>query len=109
MTKENKQVCVAGTEGGFLLKCGTASATRIDPKRKGNQKRKNIVLCDYFVNIFMHNLDVLLNNPVNFTYSSYHTGPVLSVSCSPFHRNLFLSSGSDGQIRLYNMLMVKSE
>ena len=28
------------------------------------------------------------------------------MDCSPFHRNLFLSSGCDTQIRIYNMLKV---
>ncbi|XP_054249384.1 cytoplasmic dynein 2 intermediate chain 2 [Indicator indicator] len=33
-----------------------------------------------------------------------HAGPVYSVSCSPFHRNLFLSCGTDGQVHLHSML-----
>lgn len=33
-----------------------------------------------------------------------HIGPVYAVDCSPFHRNLFLSAGADGEIRLYSML-----
>ena len=34
-------------------------------------------------------------------------GPVHSVSCSPFHRNLFLSCGADGSISLYSLLQAK--
>eukprot|EP01038_Epipyxis_sp_PR26KG_P008940 gene8940-12056_t len=33
-----------------------------------------------------------------------HIGAVTCIDCSPFHRNLFLSSGSDGSVRLFNML-----
>eukprot|EP00941_MAST-03F_sp_MAST-3F-sp1_P003542 g3542.t1 len=33
-----------------------------------------------------------------------HTGPVFSLSCSPFSRNIFLSAGADGQVRLHSML-----
>ncbi|XP_068012177.1 cytoplasmic dynein 2 intermediate chain 2 isoform X1 [Melanerpes formicivorus] len=33
-----------------------------------------------------------------------HAGPVYSLSCSPFHRNLFLSCGTDGQVHLHSML-----
>lgn len=33
-----------------------------------------------------------------------HIGSVNSVDASPFHRNLFLTTGDDGSIRLFNML-----
>jgi len=33
-----------------------------------------------------------------------HTGPVTGLSFSPFSRNLFLSSGGDGTVRLFHLL-----
>ncbi|KRX07564.1 WD40-repeat-containing domain [Pseudocohnilembus persalinus] len=45
-------------------------------------------------------------NPINFAYEQ-HFGPVYSISYSPFHRNLFLTSSIDGSIRLYDLLQQK--
>eukprot|EP00912_Choanoflagellata_sp_UC4_P002316 UC4_evm5s1456 len=36
-----------------------------------------------------------------------HSGPVYSCDCSPFHRNLFLTAGTDMQVRLYSQLQSK--
>nr|XP_014972163.1 WD repeat-containing protein 34 isoform X1 [Macaca mulatta] len=73
---------ILGTEGGFPLKCslaaGEAALTRMPSS-------------------------VPLRAPAQFTFSP-HGGPVYSVSCSPFHRNLFLSAGTDGHVHLYSML-----
>lgn len=46
-----------------------------------------------------------LRSPVTFAFSP-HFGPVFSVDCSPYHRNLFLTCGTDASIRLYSMLQV---
>ena len=46
-----------------------------------------------------------LRSPVTFAFSP-HCGPVFSVDCSPYHRNLFLSCGTDASVRLYSMLQV---
>ena len=35
-----------------------------------------------------------------------HSGPVYSLSSSPFHRNLFVSCGLDTTLRLYSLLEV---
>ncbi|KAI5937906.1 Cytoplasmic dynein 2 intermediate chain 2 [Manis javanica] len=76
---------VLGTEGGFPLKCSLAAEeaalTRVPHS-------------------------VPLRAPVQFTFSP-HGGPVYSVSCSPFHRNLFLSAGTDGHVHLYSMLQAQ--
>eukprot|EP00501_MAST-03F_sp_TOSAG23-6_P002014 GSMAST32.ASY1.ANO1.2099.1 assembled CDS len=37
-----------------------------------------------------------------------HIGPVYSLACSPFSRNIFLSGGADGHVRLNSMLNVKA-
>ncbi|KFM82072.1 hypothetical protein X975_26411, partial [Stegodyphus mimosarum] len=36
-----------------------------------------------------------------------HKGQVTSVHFSPFSRNIFLSAGSDGELRIYNLLKPK--
>ena len=35
-----------------------------------------------------------------------HTGPVHALDASPFHRNLFLSCGADGDLKIFSMLQV---
>jgi len=42
-------------------------------------------------------------NGVKFNYQP-HSGPSTAVHCSPFHRNIFLSCGTDGALRLYSLL-----
>ena len=42
-------------------------------------------------------------NPITFTYEP-HSGPVYGIDYSPHHRNLFLSTGCDSHIKLYNAL-----
>ncbi|PIK48818.1 putative WD repeat-containing protein 34-like [Apostichopus japonicus] len=46
---------------------------------------------------------VPLYSPVTFAFEP-HNGPVHSVNCSPFHRNLFLACGIDTSARIYSML-----
>lgn len=76
---------VLGTEGGFPLKCSLtaedAAVTRMPSS-------------------------VPLRAPAQFTFAP-HGGPVYSVSSSPFHRNLFLSAGTDGHVHLYSMLQAQ--
>eukprot|EP00656_Telonema_subtile_P012382 TRINITY_DN16228_c0_g1_i9.p1 TRINITY_DN16228_c0_g1~~TRINITY_DN16228_c0_g1_i9.p1 ORF type:complete len:630 (+),score=174.50 TRINITY_DN16228_c0_g1_i9:140-2029(+) len=42
-------------------------------------------------------------SPVPFVFSP-HQGPVMDISYSPFHRNLFLTCSTDGSARVYNTL-----
>uniref|UniRef100_A0A8C6RNE8 Cytoplasmic dynein 2 intermediate chain 2 n=3 Tax=Nannospalax galili TaxID=1026970 RepID=A0A8C6RNE8_NANGA len=76
---------VLGTEGGFPLKCSLAAEVLALTRMPSS---------------------VSLRAPVQFTFSP-HGGPVYSVSCSPFHRNLFLSAGTDGHVHLYSMLQAQ--
>uniref|UniRef100_A0A7M4E1V5 Dynein 2 intermediate chain 2 n=1 Tax=Crocodylus porosus TaxID=8502 RepID=A0A7M4E1V5_CROPO len=78
-------VFVIGVEGGYSLKCSTTVETAALP-RMGNS--------------------VPLKAPAQFAFSP-HGGPVYCVSCSPFHRNLFLSSGTDGHVHLHSMLQAQ--
>uniref|UniRef100_A0A8C8A2B8 Dynein 2 intermediate chain 2 n=1 Tax=Otus sunia TaxID=257818 RepID=A0A8C8A2B8_9STRI len=79
------RVFVVGVEGGYSLKCSTAAATPALQGAGGS---------------------VPLRAPAELTFSR-HSGPVYSVSCSPFHRNLFLSCGTDGQVHLHSMLQTQ--
>ncbi|KAM5259204.1 cytoplasmic dynein 2 intermediate chain 2 isoform 1-T1 [Hipposideros larvatus] len=76
---------VLGTEGGFPLKCSLAAEEAALTRMPTS---------------------VPLRAPAQFTFSP-HGGPVYSVSCSPFHRNLFLSAGTDGHVHLHSMLQAQ--
>ncbi|NXG72579.1 WDR34 protein, partial [Baryphthengus martii] len=76
---------VVGVEGGYALKCSTAART-LAPHRPGSS--------------------VPLRAPAELAFSP-HGGPIYSVSCSPFHRNLFLSCGTDGQVHLHSLLQAQ--
>ncbi|NXF10520.1 WDR34 protein, partial [Smithornis capensis] len=96
-------VFVVGVEGGYSLRCSTAAQT---PALHGSGS------------------SVPLRAPAELAFSP-HAGPVYSVSCSPFHRqvlraghsypgskhtffqNLFLSCGTDGQVHLHSMLQTQ--
>jgi WD40 repeat protein len=41
--------------------------------------------------------------PFNANYEK-HLGPVSAISCSPFHKRIFLSCSSDGAIRMYDVI-----
>ncbi|XP_064147436.1 cytoplasmic dynein 2 intermediate chain 2 isoform X2 [Loxodonta africana] len=76
---------VLGTEGGFPLKCSLAAEEAALTRLPSS---------------------VPLRAPAQFTFSP-HGGPIYSVSCSPYHRNLFLSAGTDGHVHLYSMLQAQ--
>ncbi|KAI1232094.1 WD repeat-containing protein 34, partial [Lamprotornis superbus] len=97
-------VFIVGVEGGYSLRCSAVVQTAALPRPGGS---------------------VPLRAPAEFAFSP-HAGPVYSVSCSPFHRqvlhvghshclalstdfsnspwgNLFLSCGTDGQVHLHSI------
>ncbi|XP_004640635.1 WD repeat-containing protein 34 [Octodon degus] len=76
---------ILGTEGGFPLKCSLAAEEPALARTPSS---------------------VCLRAPARFVFSP-HGGPIYSVSCSPFHRNLFLSAGTDGHVHLYSMLQAQ--
>uniref|UniRef100_A0A8C3VHZ5 Dynein 2 intermediate chain 2 n=2 Tax=Catharus ustulatus TaxID=91951 RepID=A0A8C3VHZ5_CATUS len=78
-------VFVVGVEGGYSLRCSALAQAAALPRPGGS---------------------VPLRAPAQFAFSP-HAGPVYSVSCSPFHRNLFLSCGTDGQVHLHSMLQTQ--
>ncbi|KAJ8346495.1 hypothetical protein SKAU_G00278960 [Synaphobranchus kaupii] len=83
-------VFLAGSEGGLLLKCSfstrtmAATATRVTSEGEG----------------------VTLHAPARFSFSP-RCGPVHTLHCSPFHRNLFLSAGTDGLAHLHSVLQAE--
>ncbi|NXP81825.1 WDR34 protein, partial [Ramphastos sulfuratus] len=78
-------VLVVGVEGGFPIKCSAAPVTTALQEPGGCAPRRA---------------------PVELVFAP-HAGPVYSVSCSPFHRNLFLSCGTDGQVHLHSLLQTQ--
>lgn len=83
LSKEDATTFLIGSESGGIFKCSTqATATATS----GNDISS-----------------MPLKSPVTFTFTPHH-GPVYSVDCSPFHRNMFLSCGTDTSARLYTML-----
>ncbi|XP_074871157.1 cytoplasmic dynein 2 intermediate chain 2 isoform X2 [Carettochelys insculpta] len=78
-------VFIIGVEGGYSLKCSTAVETTA-VSRTGSS--------------------IPLKAPAQFAFAP-HGGPVYSVSCSPFHRNLFLSGSTDGHVHLHSMLQAQ--
>uniref|UniRef100_T1IQJ7 WD repeat-containing protein 55 homolog n=1 Tax=Strigamia maritima TaxID=126957 RepID=T1IQJ7_STRMM len=77
---EDKCLFVIGSEGGGVLQCSLESQLPTNSDIKFVMDLKNPV--------------ALGHNP--------HKGHVNSVASSPFSRNIFVSCGSDGEIRIYN-------
>lgn len=61
----------------------------------------------YFSSLDSGFTTVPLKNPVSMCFER-HKGQVTSVQFSKFSRNIFLSSGSDGELRIYTLLQVRS-
>ncbi|XP_073397219.1 cytoplasmic dynein 2 intermediate chain 2 isoform X1 [Dendrobates tinctorius] len=78
-------VFIVGVEGGYLIKCSMVVQTAASTSMPSS---------------------IPLRAPAQFTFSP-HGGPVYCVDCSPFHRNIFLSAGTDGHAHLYSMLQEK--
>ncbi|KAI8825213.1 WD40-repeat-containing domain protein [Fimicolochytrium jonesii] len=81
----HSQTYIAATESGHIIKCSRDLCTPISTNKPQHQ---------------------LLRNPITFAYEP-HTGAVNAVACSPFHRNVFVSAGSDGGVRVWNGLQPK--
>ncbi|XP_057689191.1 WD repeat-containing protein 34 isoform X1 [Corythoichthys intestinalis] len=74
---------LVGSEGGLLLRCSLSSHT--------------------LAAVPSECLSVPLRAPAVFAFRP-SGGPVHSIHCSPFHRNLFLSAGTDGLAHLHSLL-----
>ncbi|CAK6976691.1 WD repeat-containing protein 34 [Scomber scombrus] len=74
---------LVGSEGGLLLRCSFSSQTPAAVSSEGQS--------------------VTLRAPAVFSFRP-RSGPVHSIHCSPFHRNLFVSAGTDGLVHLHSLL-----
>ncbi|XP_056301764.1 WD repeat-containing protein 34 [Danio aesculapii] len=74
---------LVGSEGGLVLKCSFSSETAAAVPSDGES--------------------VILRAPMQFSFSP-RGGPIHSVHFSPFHRNLFVSVGTDGLAHLHSVL-----
>ncbi|KAJ3015170.1 WD repeat-containing protein 34 [Thoreauomyces humboldtii] len=92
---ENQTVFIVATEPGYIVKCGRAMTTPLVRDEHASAYSAPLPSSQQ-----------RLVNPIQFAYAP-HTGPVNAISCSTFHRNLFVSGGSDGLIHLYNVLQTK--
>ncbi|XP_038589843.1 WD repeat-containing protein 34 [Micropterus salmoides] len=74
---------LVGSEGGLLLRCSFSSQTPAAATSEGQS--------------------VTLRAPAVFSFRP-RSGPVHSIHFSPFHRNLFVSAGTDGLAHLHSLL-----
>ncbi|XP_049460026.1 WD repeat-containing protein 34 isoform X3 [Epinephelus fuscoguttatus] len=74
---------LVGSEGGLLLRCSFSSQVLAAASSEGQS--------------------VTLRAPAVFPFRP-RSGPVHSIHCSPFHRNLFVSAGTDGLAHLHSLL-----
>ncbi|KAM4720205.1 cytoplasmic dynein 2 intermediate chain 2 [Anableps anableps] len=74
---------LVGSEGGLLLRCSFSAQTPAAVTPAGRS--------------------VTPRAPAVFSFRP-SSGPVHSVHCSPFHRNLFVSAGTDGLVRVHSLL-----
>ncbi|XP_047425694.1 WD repeat-containing protein 34 [Mugil cephalus] len=74
---------LVGSEGGLLLRCSFSSQTLAAAPSEGQS--------------------VTLRAPAVFSFRPF-SGPVHSIHCSPFHRNLFMSAGTEGLVHLHSLL-----
>ncbi|XP_073334703.1 cytoplasmic dynein 2 intermediate chain 2 [Pagrus major] len=74
---------LVGSEGGLLLRCSFSTQTPAAAPSEGHS--------------------VTLRAPAVFSFRP-RSGPVHSVHCSPFHRNLFVSAGTDGLAHIHSLL-----
>ncbi|XP_035224182.1 WD repeat-containing protein 34-like isoform X2 [Stegodyphus dumicola] len=82
---EDQSIFIIGIEGGGIFQCSFNSL--VPASYSGYSS-------------------VSLKNPITMSFEP-HKGQVTSVHFSPFSRNIFLSAGSDGELRIYNLLKPK--
>ncbi|XP_033633325.1 WD repeat-containing protein 34-like [Asterias rubens] len=84
---DDQSLFVIGSESGGVFKCSMTSTTPVPTTETLRS--------------------VPLHSPVIFAFQPHH-GPVHSIECSPYHRNLFLTCGMDMSAQIYSMLESKS-
>jgi len=97
---ERNNELIVSTEPGYLMKCNLHRFTLLPKPRI----EKDVFSNDSSNVIIQQSSEIIqTTNPSDFHYNR-HVGPIQNVECSPFHRSLFLSCGSDGNVRLYDFL-----
>ncbi|KAL4609563.1 WD repeat-containing protein 34 [Arapaima gigas] len=76
---------LVGSEGGLVIRCAFSAQATATVNPDGES--------------------MTLRAPAKFCFSP-HCGPVYTLHYSPFHRNLFLSAGTDGFTHLHSLLQV---
>ncbi|KAK0146702.1 WD repeat-containing protein 34 [Merluccius polli] len=79
---------LVGSEGGLLLKCSFSSQTPAAVPSSQDQDQDH---------------SLALKAPAVFSFRPRRS-PIHAIHCSPFHRNLFLSVGTDGLAHLHSLL-----
>ncbi|KAI1882450.1 hypothetical protein AGOR_G00250880 [Albula goreensis] len=80
-------VFLVGSEGGLVLKCSFSAPTPAAMATTATSEGEGVTL----------------RAPARFSFTP-RCGPVHTLHCSPFHRNLFLSGGTDGLAHLHSLL-----
>ena len=82
LSPEDNRVFLVGAESGNMFKCSLHSVVLRKSSLSEAALEENIVTLAF----------------------SPHIGPVYAVSCSPFHRNMFLSCSTDATLSLFSLL-----
>ncbi|XP_071040250.1 cytoplasmic dynein 2 intermediate chain 2 isoform X2 [Parasteatoda tepidariorum] len=82
---EDSSIFIIGIEGGGIFQCSFESKVPT---------------------LYSGASSVSLKNPINMGFER-HKGQVTTVQFSPYSRNIFLSAGSDGELRIYSLLQPK--
>lgn len=88
LNKEDKEMFMVGCESGGLFKCSFFASKNIASNKDWDR-----------------DFPIELKSPVELKFDPQY-GPIYSISQSPFHRNLFLTCGTDSEIKLYSHLQV---
>lgn len=81
-------------ETAFLIGCESGGLFRCSTQNHGTPAGSDV------------ECSIPLHSPVNFSFGP-HDSTVHSVECSPYHRSLFLTCGSDCTARIYSMLQMQ--
>jgi len=87
-------VFIVGLEGGLVVRCSVLGATKTKSK---------LTIVFTIMSIkggFLGINDLPCFDPV-FKYYEPHGGEIVSVQCCPHNKDLFLTSGTDGEVRIY--------
>ena len=91
VNNEDANVFILGTEPGAIFQGSLASMSLITPTSRNDQFLELENGGDWY-------------DPVTSTFASHIGGRIIDIRFSPFHRDVFLSVGSDQEIRIYTLL-----